>query len=69
MGSGAFANAGWQQAAYQRDIHYYVDSGTSQHASLTPIAASPGCYTVQLAQFGAPWNQTIFFGGPGGTSC
>lgn len=69
MGSGAFANAGWQQAAYHRDIRYYVDSGTSQHASLTPIAASPGCYTAQVTQYGAPWNQTLFFGGPGGTSC
>jgi Neprosin/Pentapeptide repeats (8 copies) len=70
MGSGAFANAGWQQAAYQRDIRYYPTAGGgSRNASLTAAAASPGCYTAAVTLYGAPWNETLYFGGPGGTSC
>ena len=69
MGSGAFANAGWQQAAYQRDIRYYPPGGGTRNASLTGAAASPRCYTVTVNLFAPTWNETIFFGGPGGTSC
>ena len=29
MGSGAFANAGWQKAAYQRQIYYFPTAGGS----------------------------------------
>jgi hypothetical protein len=68
MGSGAFANTGWQHAAYQRDIRYYPPGGGTTHASLTGSATSP-CYTVSVARYAAPWNETIFFGGPGGTNC
>jgi len=69
MGSGAFASAGWQQAAYQRDIRYYPPGGGTLNASLTASAASPRCYTCTVTLYAPPWSETIFFGGPGGNSC
>jgi hypothetical protein len=69
MGSGAFANAGWQQAAYQRDIRYFPAAGGNVSANLTGAMTSPQCFTVLVTMFGAPWNETIYFGGPGGTTC
>ena len=69
MGSGAMASAGWQQAAYQRDIYYFPTAGGSQWAALTPEEPSPGCYTLSLASSAAPWGVYFFYGGPGGTDC
>lgn len=69
MGGGAFANQGWQHAAYQRDIRYFPSAGGNVVASLTPAQASPQCYTVTVTKFNAPWNETIYFGGPGGNNC
>jgi Neprosin len=69
MGSGKFASAGWQNAAYQRDIYYYPAAGGSAWANLLPTQDSPGCYTVTAASAPDPWNIYFFFGGPGGTDC
>ncbi len=69
MGSGAFASAGWQQAAYQRDIYYFPTSGGSQWAALTPEQPSPACYTLTLASAPQPWGVYFFFGGPGAGDC
>lgn len=69
MGSGAFANAGWQHAAYQRDIFYFLTGGGAQYASLTGVQSSANCFTASVASTSAPWNEYIFFGGPGGTNC
>jgi hypothetical protein len=69
MGSGAFANAGWQKACYQRDIFYFPTSGGGANASLTGSQQWPQCYTVTVTMYDSPWNETIFFGGPGGTNC
>lgn len=66
MGSGMFANAGFGRAAYQRSIYYYPTSGGAVHATLTPSQNWPSQYTVLLQNFGAPWNRSFFFGGPGG---
>ena len=66
MGSGAFANTGWQHAAYQRQIYYFPSSGGSAWANLTPSQAWPNCYTAQVANYGSPWNVTLWYGGPGG---
>lgn len=66
MGSGAFANAGWQKAAYQRQIYYFPTAGGSAWANLTASQSWPNCYTAQLSNFAAPWNVTLWFGGPGG---
>ncbi|MFF2545048.1 neprosin family prolyl endopeptidase [Kitasatospora sp. NPDC058063] len=69
MGSGAFAESGWQYAAYQRDIYYFATDNTSQFAKLTGVQASPNCFTVFVGSAPDPWNEYIFFGGPGGTGC
>jgi hypothetical protein len=69
MGSGKFANTGWQHAAYQRDIYYFPTAGGAMSASLTGSQSWPQCYTVTVTRFNAPWNETIFYGGPGGTNC
>ena len=69
MGSGAFANAGWQHAAFQRDIFYFPTGGGAQYASLTGQTPSPGCYSQSLGNVAAPWNIYFFFGGPGGGNC
>jgi len=67
MGSGAFANQGWQRAAYQRTIGYWPPSGGAMvNASLTPSQAWPACYTAQVQMYAAPWFETLWYGGPGG---
>jgi hypothetical protein len=69
MGSGAFAAAWWQHAAYQRDVDCYPTTGGARPASLTPAQASANCFTVSVGSAAAPWNEYFFFGGPGGTGC
>ncbi|HEX4750138.1 MAG TPA: neprosin family prolyl endopeptidase [Bryobacteraceae bacterium] len=69
MGSGAFANTGWQHAAYQRDIYYYPTGGGAVFANLTPSQNWPKCYTAQVNSYGSPWFETLWFGGPGGSNC
>ncbi|HVO83954.1 MAG TPA: neprosin family prolyl endopeptidase [Syntrophobacteria bacterium] len=68
MGSGHFAIEGWQKAAYQRTIGYWTPLGGSMiNASLTPSQGWPSCYTAQVVKYGAPWFETLWYGGPGGT--
>jgi hypothetical protein len=68
MGSGAFANQGWQRAAYHRAVGYWPPPGGAMiNANLTASQAWPGCYTAQLQLYAAPWSETLWFGGPGGT--
>lgn len=69
MGSGAFASAGWQHAAYHRDVYYYGTAGGSTYASLTGVQDSSNCYTVDVESTSPPWNEYFYFGGPGGTDC
>jgi len=67
MGSGAFANAGWQKAAYQRTIGYWPPQGGAMiNATLAPVQQWPNCYTAQVVLYGAPWFETLWYGGPGG---
>lgn len=67
MGSGQFANQGWQKAAYQRTIGYYPPAGGAMvNANLTPSQSWPACYTAQITMYAAPWFETLWFGGPGG---
>jgi hypothetical protein len=69
MGSGAFANLGYQHAAYQRDIYFFDTTGNALQAALTPEQPSPSCYTIDLRTGPDPWDVYFFFGGPGGTVC
>jgi hypothetical protein len=68
MGGGAFAAAGWQHAAYHRQVHYFPTGGGRSNASLTASANAP-CYTARVINYAAPWNETVWFGGPGGNNC
>jgi hypothetical protein len=72
MGSGEFADQGYQYAAYQSVIHYFDLSGNSQWPTLTPVPDAPAtCYTISFtpASSGGSWGAYIYFGGPGGNSC
>lgn len=67
MGSGHFANEGWQKAAYQRTIGYWTPLGGAMiNASLTPSQSWPNCYTAEVVKYAAPWFETLWYGGPGG---
>ena len=68
MGSGQFAATGWKHAAYQRQVHYFLLTGGRTNASLTPSATSH-CYSSLVRTYAAPWSETLWFGGPGGTNC
>jgi hypothetical protein len=71
MGSGNFASAGWQQAAYQNDLFYINSSGAGINSSLTPVTESSKCYSANFtpASSGGSWGSYIYFGGPGGYEC
>lgn len=67
MGSGAFANTGWEHAAYQEDIGYWTPQGGKMiQANLTPSQPWPADYTAIVKVEGDPWYETLWFGGPGG---
>ena len=68
MGSGAFANAGYKKAAYQKGIYYFPPQGGTKFASLYAYQQWPQCYTAKVSNMPAPWNETLYFGGPGGTT-
>ncbi len=74
MGSGEFANQGWQRAAFQNTIFYIPrneDNGVGVWASPTAQEPAPSCYTVDLvlAASGGNWGTYFYFGGPGGSPC
>jgi hypothetical protein len=67
MGSGEFAKAGWQHAAYQRNIGYWPPAGGAMiNANLTPSQGWPNCYTAEVDFYAPPWSETLWYGGPGG---
>jgi hypothetical protein len=68
MGSGEFADRGWQKAAYQRNIFYYKPDRSTAWADLTPSQLSPACYTIEVKNI-SNWGESFFYGGPGGTGC
>jgi hypothetical protein len=49
MGSGAFANTGYKNAAYQRTIYYFGADSKAQWSALTPVQNSSSCYTVVVS--------------------
>lgn len=66
MGESNFANAGWMQAAYHRDIYYFPTSGAAQWAQLSPLTTAPSLYSIAPSSAADPWNIYFFYGGPGG---
>ena len=69
MGSGAFSGAIYPHAAWQRAIFVLPKTGGAQWASLTGQTPSPGCYNQFVGSYAAPWNISLFYGGPGGGDC
>jgi hypothetical protein len=70
MGSGAFANAGFGRAAFQRSIFYIDAADGTNWASLNPVETAPSCYTINYtpAATGGDWGTNFYFGGPGGST-
>jgi hypothetical protein len=62
----------FQHVAYQRRIHYFPNVGTSKDANLCVTNSSPPSpkrYTAKkVVKSDAAWGETIWFGGPGGSS-
>jgi len=69
MGSGAFSGAIFPHAAWQRAIFVMPKAGGAQWASLTGASPSPACYNQFVGSYAAPWNVSLFYGGPGGGNC
>jgi hypothetical protein len=71
MGSGKFASAGWQQAAFQKTIFYISQNqsgGSGVWTSLNPVQNTPACYTINVTPYtsGGSWGTYFFYGGAGG---
>jgi hypothetical protein len=71
MGSGRFAETGYQSAAYQKNISYLDSFLNSQLASLTvnPNGTLQAGYTFSGPSAWGPWGIYFFFGGPGCYQC
>lgn len=66
MGSGAFAAAGKNQAAYQRDLSVWAANMKLQTSlDLRIDEADATAYTVAAAK-SDDWGNNCYFGGPGG---
>lgn len=65
MGSGAFANQGWQKASYQRTIYYIDKSQVSHWGNLSAVQNTSSCYTADLHNLtSGSWATYLYFGGP-----
>ena len=60
---------GLERAAYHRAVGYWPPPGEAIiNPNLTASQPWPGCYTAQLQLYAAPWSETLWFGGPGGSA-
>lgn len=75
MGSGAFAEKGWRQAAFQNTVFWIPrdeDDGYGEWANLTALdTGKSSCYTIDIVGWpdGGDWGAYFYFGGPGGNLC
>lgn len=68
MGSGAFAEAGINRAAYMRDINYYWSPIYFWRWSHAPVKATDAACYSKDGPFHSPdpdWSNWFFYGGPG----
>lgn len=68
MGSGHFPPAGWQWAAYMRNLSYQADSaGSLARLQGIPSVTNPASYNIAV-DFGgtSTWGSNFYWGGPGG---
>jgi len=69
-GSGKWANTGYAQAAYQRNLFYINTSGAGIWETLTPLTPSPACYSIAGPYTSTGlWTRYFYMGGPGGPGC
>ncbi|MEV7095370.1 neprosin family prolyl endopeptidase [Amycolatopsis sp. NPDC051045] len=70
MGSGAFPAAGWQRAAYMRNLMYQTDAaGTMTNYQGFASATNPNAYQIAADFSGtSTWGSNFFWGGPGGVA-
>jgi hypothetical protein len=67
MGSGQLASAGWQAAAFHKQVAY-LTSGGWVPATLSPDQQDAPAYTIDLHNnSNTAWSTYFYFGGPGGT--
>ncbi len=66
MGSGLFADQGYKQAAYQRNIRYEKKGGAIfEPLELSERSVTLPCYTLDISNSTTPdWYSYLFFGGP-----
>ncbi len=73
MGSGDLPTAGYEHAAYQRNVWWLDASDNGHNAALTLDQEAPKCYKIATspAPGNSSWKTTpyFYFGGPGGTKC
>ncbi|HEX6095572.1 MAG TPA: neprosin family prolyl endopeptidase [Thermoanaerobaculia bacterium] len=62
MGSGAFASAGYGQAAFQKNLIYFPTDNAMALVKPTGIQPTPECYTVTVTT--DPGLTYMYFGGP-----
>jgi len=69
-GSGQWSTAGFQEAAYHRNLNYFNMSGKEFAVSLTADDPSRNCYSV-TGPFSnlSGWGTYFYDGGPGGSNC
>lgn len=70
MGSGRFPAAGWQGAAFMRNLRYQTDAaGTMTGYQGFLSATNPNAYQI-AADFGGSttWGSYFYWGGPGGVA-
>lgn len=67
MGSGQFASAGWQHAAYQRHLQYINTSFNTIDVTPSPSVTNSNCYSMAngFDGTGDGWGAYEFLGGPG----
>jgi hypothetical protein len=75
MGSGEFAEKGWDHAAYHRAAYYFPPGGGAEWCEELSVVDTPGCYNLGPQPWAerktapSPWGAYFYYGGPGGQSC
>ncbi|CAK9227767.1 unnamed protein product [Sphagnum troendelagicum] len=65
MGSGQFAEAGFGEASYMRNIQFVDTSNVLRSVvGLQTLTEQPNCYDIQ-GGFNSAWGNFFYYGGPG----
>ncbi|KAH0565239.1 hypothetical protein GP486_001367 [Trichoglossum hirsutum] len=73
MGSGAWAEKGWGEAAFHNTIFYIArdeTDGVGVWTNMAPVDESV-CYSIDIVDWtsGGEWGTYFYFGGPGNKGC